>query len=206
MVIVACMALSGMIGNELVMPTCCAGKLLGGRRGARHGPARDCSCAAAVVLILMAGYAYGRIISGYLPLASIGLISFCAVANFAPGVVLGLYWKRAHRCGVVAGLAGGFIVWLYALLLPTLRQSAGGGGGAETTCRGRSPGSSGRPGLRRRHPGQRPFLVRLAAGAREARRRAGRRLCPRPRFRRGAEQPGARRRPMPPHDKLRELL
>jgi len=45
---------------------------------------------AAVVLILMAGYAYERIISGYLPLASIGLISFCAVANFAPGVVLGL--------------------------------------------------------------------------------------------------------------------
>ena len=27
----------------------------------------------------MAGYAYARIISGYLPLASIGLISFCAV-------------------------------------------------------------------------------------------------------------------------------
>jgi signal transduction histidine kinase len=40
--------------------------------------------------------------------------------------VLGLYWKRAHRYGVVAGLAGGFVVWLYALLLPTLRQSADG--------------------------------------------------------------------------------
>ena len=57
---------------------------------------------AAVVLILLAGYAYERIISGYLPLASIGMISFCAVANFAPGVVLGLYWRRAHRYGVVA--------------------------------------------------------------------------------------------------------
>ena len=79
---------------------------------------------AAVVLILMAGYAYERIISGYLPLASIGLISFCAVANFAPGLVLGLYWRRAHRLGVLAGLGGGFVVWLYALLLPTLQQSA----------------------------------------------------------------------------------
>ena len=128
MVIVACMALSGMIGNELVMPY-----LL--RRPARWGAGvpRDMGPLvvfvrrAAVVLILMAGYAYERIISGYLPLASIGLISFCAVANFAPGVVLGLYWRRAHRYGVVAGLAGGFVVWLYALLLPTLRQSAGGG-------------------------------------------------------------------------------
>jgi Na+/proline symporter/signal transduction histidine kinase len=128
MVIVACMALSGMIGNELVMPYLLRRQ---GRWGA--GAARDMGPLvvfvrrAAVVLILMAGYAYERIISGYLPLASIGLISFCAVANFAPGVVLGLYWRRAHRYGVVAGLAGGFVVWLYALLLPTLRQSTGGG-------------------------------------------------------------------------------
>ncbi|WP_395711459.1 NahK/ErcS family hybrid sensor histidine kinase/response regulator [Reyranella sp.] len=128
MVIVACMALSGMIGNELVMPYLLRRQ---GRWGA--GTARDMGPLvvfvrrAAVVLILMAAYAYERIISGYLPLASIGLISFCAVANFAPGVVLGLYWRRAHRYGVVAGLAGGFLVWLYALLLPTLNQGAGGG-------------------------------------------------------------------------------
>src|SRR5229473_5473059 len=125
MVIVACMALSGMIGNELVMPYLLRRQ---GRWGA--GAARDMGPLvvfvrrAAVVLILMAGYAYERIISGYLPLASIGLISFCAVANFAPGLVLGLYWRRAQRLGVVAGLAGGFVVWLYALLLPTLQQSA----------------------------------------------------------------------------------
>ena len=119
MVIVACMALSGMIGNELLMPY-----LLRRQAGVVRdmGPLVVLVRRAAVVLILMAGYAYERIISGYLPLASIGLISFCAVANFAPGLVLGLYWQRAHRYGVVAGLTGGFVVWLYALLLPTLRQ------------------------------------------------------------------------------------
>src|SRR5215468_10508928 len=124
MVIVACMALAGMIGNELVMPY-----LLRRQAGTAHsmGPLVVFVRRAAVVLILMAGYAYERIISGYLPLASIGLISFCAVSNFAPGLVCGLYWRRAHRYGVVAGLAGGFVVWLYALLLPTLHQSAGGG-------------------------------------------------------------------------------
>jgi signal transduction histidine kinase/CheY-like chemotaxis protein len=121
MVIVACMALSGMIGNELLLPY-----LLRRRVGAARemGPLVVLVRRAAVVLILMAGYAYERIISGYLPLASIGLISFCAVANFAPGLVLGLYWRRAHRLGVLAGLGGGFAVWLYALLLPTLQQSA----------------------------------------------------------------------------------
>ncbi|HTE37813.1 MAG TPA: ATP-binding protein [Reyranella sp.] len=123
MVIVACMALSAMIGNELLMPY-----VLRSRAGAQEamGPMVVFVRRAAVVLILMAGYAYERIISGYLPLASIGLISFCAVSNFAPGLVLGLYWRRAHRYGVVAGLAGGFVVWLYALLLPSLQATAGG--------------------------------------------------------------------------------
>lgn len=122
MVIVACMALSGMIGNELVMPY-----LLRRQAGVARemGPLVVLVRRTAVVLILMAGYAYERIISGYLPLASIGLISFCAVANLAPGLVLGLYWRGAHRYGVVAGLAGGFVVWLYALLLPTLHQNVG---------------------------------------------------------------------------------
>ena len=73
MVIVACMALSGMIGNELLMPY-----LLRRRVGAARemGPLVVLVRRAAVVLILMASYAYERIISGYLPLASIGLISF----------------------------------------------------------------------------------------------------------------------------------
>ncbi|MDI1285926.1 MAG: ATP-binding protein [Reyranella sp.] len=128
MVIVACMALSGMIGNELVMPYLLRRPSLGGAGVAREmGPLVVFVRRAAVVLILMAGYAYERIISGYLPLASIGLISFCAVANLTPGLVLGLYWRGAHRYGVVAGLVGGFIVWLYALLLPTLSQTVGAG-------------------------------------------------------------------------------
>jgi Na+/proline symporter/CheY-like chemotaxis protein len=121
MVVVACMALSAMIGNELLMPY-----VLRRQAGAQNemGPLVVFVRRAAVVLILMAGYAYQRIISGYLPLASIGLISFAAVANFAPGLVLGLYWRRAHRYGVVAGLLGGFVVWLYALLLPSLETTA----------------------------------------------------------------------------------
>ena len=129
MVIVACMALSGMIGNELVMPYVLRRQSGWGEAGVARemGPLVVLVRRAAVVLILMAGYAYERIISGYLPLASIGLISFCAVANLAPGLVLGLYWRGAHRYGVVAGLAGGFVVWLYALLLPTLHQNTGGG-------------------------------------------------------------------------------
>lgn len=124
MVIVACMALSSMIGNELVMPYLLRREA---GRASEMGGTVVLVRRIAVVLILLAGYAYERVISGYLPLASIGMISFCAVANFAPGLVLGLYWRGAHRYGVVAGLAGGFVVWLYALLLPSLGQATSGG-------------------------------------------------------------------------------
>src|SRR3954468_1641898 len=122
MVVVACMALSAMIGNELLMPYVL--RQAGGQQqmGALVVNVRR----AAVVLILMAGYAYERVISGSLSLASIGLISFAAVSNFAPGLILGLYWRRAHRYGVVTGLVGGFVVWLYALLLPSLRTTQAG--------------------------------------------------------------------------------
>ena len=122
MVVVACMALSAMIGNELLMPY-----VLSRQASAQRDMGRLVVFVrrAAVVLILMAAYAYERTISGYLSLASIGLISFAAVANFAPGLLLGLYWRRAHRHGVVAGLLGGFVVWFYALLLPSLYQNAG---------------------------------------------------------------------------------
>ena len=127
MVVVACMALSAMIGNELLMPYVLRRQGSWNPGGQQQmGPLVVFVRRAAVVLIMMAAYAYERVISGVLPLASIGLISFAAVANFAPGLVLGLYWRRAHRYGVVAGLIGGFVVWLYALLLPSLSSDATG--------------------------------------------------------------------------------
>jgi len=117
MVAVACMALSGMIGNELVMPF-----LL--RR--RHGDADLGRLALlvrrlSVVAILLAAYIFYRNIAGLLSLATIGLISFCAVANLAPALILGLYWRQTHRTGAILGMVGGFSVWLWAILWPTLQ-------------------------------------------------------------------------------------
>jgi len=124
MIIVACVALSGMIGNELVMPI-----LL--RRRARDasalGPLVLAVRRSAVFVIIAAAYLYHTALGGYLPLVSIGLISFCAVANFAPPLIAGLYWKAAHRYGVIAGLLGGFTIWVHALLLPSITRGVGGG-------------------------------------------------------------------------------
>src|SRR5204863_6182256 len=77
----------------------------------------------AIVGILLLGYLYFRLAGEAYALVSIGLISFAAVAQFAPVVLGGIFWKGGTRAGALAGLSAGFAVWLYTLLLPALARS-----------------------------------------------------------------------------------
>jgi signal transduction histidine kinase len=52
-----------------------------------------------------------------------GLVSFAAVAQFAPALLGGLWWKGATRNGALAGLVAGIMLWAYTLLLPELAKS-----------------------------------------------------------------------------------
>ncbi len=123
MVIVACIALSTMLCNDLVMPILLrltwlrltergdlSRLLLYIRRGG-------------IVLILLSGYLYYRLIGDSYALVTIGLVSFVAAAQFAPAIVGGIFWKGATRNGALAGLSLGFAVWLYTLLLPSFARS-----------------------------------------------------------------------------------
>ena len=123
MVIVETIALSTMVCNDLVMPILLrstgnfvdkrndlSGLLIGIRR-------------AAIALILLLGYIYFRAAGEAYALVGIGLISFAAVAQFAPAMFGGMYWKQGTRAGAVAGLLAGFMVWLYTLLLPSFAKS-----------------------------------------------------------------------------------
>ncbi|MHB8883150.1 MAG: sodium:solute symporter family transporter [Thermodesulfovibrionales bacterium] len=120
MVIVETIALSTMICNNLLMPFLLRFKLM--RRddmGRMLLGIRRIS----IVLILLLGYLYFRFIGESYALVTIGLISFAAAAQFAPAILLGIYWKRASRKGALAGLAGGFAVWAYTLFLPSFAFS-----------------------------------------------------------------------------------
>ncbi len=123
MVIVETIALSTMVCNDLLMPVLLrlralrlnerrdlTGLLLGIRRGA-------------IVMILLLGYSYFRLAGEAYALVSTGLISFAAVAQFAPAVLGGIFWKGGTRRGALAGLLAGFAVWAYTLLLPALARS-----------------------------------------------------------------------------------
>ncbi len=123
MVIVETIALSTMICNDLVMP------LLLRQKWLRLNESSDLSGLLlsirrwAIAAILMMGYVYFRIAGEAYALVGIGLISFAAVAQFAPAIFGGIYWKNATRNGAMAGLAAGFAVWAYTLLLPSFAKS-----------------------------------------------------------------------------------
>lgn len=123
MIIVEVVALSTMVCNEVVMP------LLLRRPGFRAAgtgmaPVLLRIRRIAVFAILLAAYAYHVATVYRYSLSSIGLISFAAVAQFAPALIAGLYWRRAHRYGAVAGMAAGALVWMHAMLLPSMREAS----------------------------------------------------------------------------------
>ncbi len=71
-----------------------------------------------ILLIALLAFAYHHSTAAPASLASIGLLAFAAVAQFAPAIITGLYWRGATREGVFWGLLAGFAVWTYTLLLP----------------------------------------------------------------------------------------
>ena len=123
MVIVETIALSTMVSNQLVMPLLLRsrrlhlstkGELAGWLLGIRR---------IAIVLILLLGYLYHALIGDSYSLVTIGLVSFAGAAQFAPALLIGLYWRGATRQGATVGLIAGFSIWCYTLLLPGFAQS-----------------------------------------------------------------------------------
>jgi Na+/proline symporter/signal transduction histidine kinase len=121
MVIVASVALSIMVSNDIVMPIFLHRKLAG-RTGQRDdfGKTLLNIRRSAIFAVLLLGYAYYRSTDSTTGLASIGLLSFAAIAQMAPSLFGGLIWRRANARGAILGLTSGFVIWIYLLFLPSL--------------------------------------------------------------------------------------
>lgn len=126
MVIVATVALAIMISNDIVVP------LLLRRHSVDeiiNSTGRDMSRQLltirrlAIFAILLLAYAYYKAAGDTAALVSIGLLSFAAIAQFAPAFIGALFWRRATSLGAICGLSAGFVLWAYTLLLPTFAQS-----------------------------------------------------------------------------------
>jgi Na+/proline symporter/signal transduction histidine kinase len=124
MVIVASVALSTMVSNDMLLPW-----LL--RRKTAERPfevfrywmlsVRRVS----IVAILLLAYVSYRLLGSTASLATIGQIAFAAITQLTPAMIGALYWKPANRRGVFAGLAAGVFIWFYTLVLPLTAHSMG---------------------------------------------------------------------------------
>ncbi len=124
MVIVASVALSTMVSNDMLLPWLLRRKnaerpfevfrhwMLSVRR-------------VSIVVILLLAYVSYRLLGSTASLATIGQIAFAAVTQLAPAMLGALYWKQANRRGVFAGLAAGTFLWFYTLILPIAAHSLG---------------------------------------------------------------------------------
>ncbi|NGZ04749.1 MAG: histidine kinase [Magnetococcales bacterium] len=120
MVIVEVIAMSTMVSNDLILPLLLrfrsafredlSGMILTLRRGI-------------IVVLMLLGYLYFRLLGESHTLVSIGIISFAAVAQFAPPILIGIYWQGVSRRAALAGLVAGFAVWTHTLLLASFAKS-----------------------------------------------------------------------------------
>ncbi|QJR14365.1 sodium:solute symporter family transporter [Usitatibacter palustris] len=119
MVIVACIAISTMVSNHIIMPVALH---LNWVRVGVSGEVRRFllrSRRVSICMLLLLGFLYFRLSGTPGALAAIGLIAFAGVAQFLPCLLGGIFWRNANVTGALAGLAAGGAIWAYTLFLPS---------------------------------------------------------------------------------------
>ncbi len=123
MIIVETIALSTMVSNHIVTPILL--KVKGFKTNVHdtfHSSILNIR-RISIVIILALAYLYDKLVGHQFSLVSLGLISFAAVAQLAPAVFGGIYWKDASKKGAIAGIATGFGIWFYTLVIPSMASS-----------------------------------------------------------------------------------
>ena len=123
MVVVASIALATMISNDIAAPVLWRQRL---EEGASLGKPLLWVRRGVIVSVSLLAFAYYRCTSSSISLASIGILAFAAVAQFAPALFAALFWNGASRAGVFWGMLTGFIAWALLLLLPNFDAGADG--------------------------------------------------------------------------------
>ncbi|MCP4162749.1 MAG: histidine kinase [Deltaproteobacteria bacterium] len=123
MVIVETVALSTMISNNLIMPFLIWMPGLNFSKRSNLNRFILYIRRVSIITILLMGYFYFRYIGEFFALISSGLISFVAIAQFAPLVFGGIFWRGATKKGAITALSTGVCIWVYTLILPSLAKT-----------------------------------------------------------------------------------
>ncbi|WP_180058363.1 MULTISPECIES: PAS domain-containing hybrid sensor histidine kinase/response regulator [unclassified Acinetobacter] len=122
MLLVSSVALSIMLSNDLIMPALWRTKLLS-RHDKRLPLVLKFTRRICILAVMLLGFLFFHFFNDIDQLSVFGLLAFSAVAQFAPALIGGLYWRGGSKQGVYAGLITGFGMWAYTLLLPTVLRS-----------------------------------------------------------------------------------
>jgi Na+/proline symporter/nitrogen-specific signal transduction histidine kinase len=121
MVIIATLALSIMMSNDVIMPlwlrltekrlrkfSFTPNKILLIRRST-------------IIVIVLLAYGFHKLTEANLPLVNAGLLSLALLAQLAPALLGGILWERGNKVGASLGILAGTLLWLWLLLIPSVR-------------------------------------------------------------------------------------
>ncbi|MCL6270618.1 hybrid sensor histidine kinase/response regulator [Sansalvadorimonas sp. 2012CJ34-2] len=117
MVIVSVITLAIMLGNEMVVPALLQGRKLDDKSFQELKWLLLNIRRSLIFIVLFLAWAFSRAIEGQ-TLASMGFMSFTALAQLAPGLIGGLLWRKSNSKGVVAGIIAGGALWFLLMVLP----------------------------------------------------------------------------------------
>lgn len=121
MVIVACIALSTMVSNHIVLPIALRLPWIPLHASGEVRRFLLATRRVSICVILALAFLYFRLSGKGDALASIGVIAFAGAAQLLPCLVGGLFWRHATARGALAGLLAGSAVWAYTLFLPSFK-------------------------------------------------------------------------------------
>ncbi|HWL67773.1 MAG TPA: sensor histidine kinase [Geminicoccus sp.] len=127
MVVVETIALATMVSNDLVLPLLLRTGWLSVAASADPSRLLLLIRRVAIVLIVLAGYLFFRLVGAQLTFVEFGMFSLVAAAQFGPPILIGMYWRDANWIGALTGLCLSFAVWCYTLLLPAFVMAEFGG-------------------------------------------------------------------------------
>ncbi|MFZ4770324.1 MAG: ATP-binding protein, partial [Ferruginibacter sp.] len=123
MIIVETIAISTMMSNNIATPLLLATQKFRAKGdGQLTKPILNIR-RFSILLIIMLAYLYDKLVAQHFTLVSIGMVSFAAVAQFAPAVLGGIYWKNASQKGAMAGICIGFVIWFFTAVIPSMASA-----------------------------------------------------------------------------------
>lgn len=120
MAIMATVAVSIMVSNEIVIPFLLKYRWENSSSHQNFGRFVLRTRRLTMLTLMLLAYLTYRTIAEFNSLAATGFLAFAAIGQLAPAALGGIIWKGGNRWGTAAGLIVGGTLWVYTLLLPTL--------------------------------------------------------------------------------------